>query len=925
MRFWRRWSQDSCRSSYRRSSLESCEPRLYLTATMPTELTLEYFVEASTPETQATWLDSFSCIGLEGVQDDYGLTGAGQTVAVIDTGIAYEHLALGGGFGSGYRVVGGYDFAENDWDPYDDGPAGAHGTHVAGIIAGDDASGTGVAPGVDLVALRVFDDAGSGRIEWLEEALRWVHDNQYAFENPITTVNLSLGTQWNDDSPPAWSTLEDELAQLEADGIFIAVAAGNGFEEYGEPGLSYPAASSHVVPVSSVDANGQLSYFSQRHTRAIAAPGRAIRSSVPDYLGDWNGVDDDYASFSGTSMAAPYVAAASTLLREAFTLIGVGQVTSEQLIDVMHSTGDAIYDSVTGQTYRRLNLEQALAAILPADDFGSGTAAHALGTLTDTLSVSGMIGTQTDNDAFRFTAAQSGTVTVTFDAFGHLDPQWTVDGQAIAPDGSGACFSIDVVAGQTYIVGLGTSDGIGLYEIELELEATSGFPDYAADGQWEYLDQTISSDWQQFSLTAVRDGILTVEAFFNAGQGDVDLQLYDAHGTLLAGSYGTSSTERVDAAVVAGQNVVLYAYVSGSQVHPDVDLRVTNLVNLDGNTLSVFGTRGDDQIAFRAGFTHELEIGGVAYQFDGNAVRNVVIDGQCGNDQIVLVAGSGGSRAELRPGTATLSSQGATIQAENAEEIDIVAGSASDELLLVDSSGDDVLISRPGEVTLSGPGYVNRGQGFAVVRAYAVNGGMDQAHLYDTPGADVFIATPCHSTLRGDGYFVRARQFEAVHAYSTPGATDVARLHDSAGDDVLVATPTYTKMFGADFFFRAKEFDIVIAGSTAGGDDIARLYDSAGNDSFVGKPWVAWMVGVGFYNRVRGFEAVEAAATAGGNDFARLFDSSGNDTLSMTSRRAQLAGVGFSLEARAFDTVYAYATGGGVWTRRILRAGQATS
>src|SRR5206468_6337446 len=90
----------------------------------------------------------------------FGLTGAGQTVAVIDSGIAYDHPALGGGLGTNYRVVGGWDFAENDANPYDDGPAGSHGTHVAGIIGSTDSRNPGVATGVDLVSLRVFDDQG---------------------------------------------------------------------------------------------------------------------------------------------------------------------------------------------------------------------------------------------------------------------------------------------------------------------------------------------------------------------------------------------------------------------------------------------------------------------------------------------------------------------------------------------------------------------------------------------------------------------------------------------------------------------------------------------------------------------------------------------------------------------------------------------
>ena len=71
--------------------------------------------------------DSIGNLSLENAAGDaarlaaeYGFDGSGQTVAVIDTGIAYDHAAFGGGFGEGSQVVGGYDFAENDANPYDD-------------------------------------------------------------------------------------------------------------------------------------------------------------------------------------------------------------------------------------------------------------------------------------------------------------------------------------------------------------------------------------------------------------------------------------------------------------------------------------------------------------------------------------------------------------------------------------------------------------------------------------------------------------------------------------------------------------------------------------------------------------------------------------------------------------------------------------
>jgi len=374
---------------YRVARFEACEPRIYLSLSASVDPAGQYDfrldwatlvddspqVQAS-PDTVAaagTGLSSADdWLGLEAAAKRYGLTGAGQTVVLIDSGIAYGHTALGGGYGSGYRVVGGYDFAESDGDPHDDPLYGSHGTHVAGILAGNDPNGAnggynGIAPGVDLVALRVFNDSGFGRFDWVEQALAWVDQHQNDFEHPITTVNLSLGTHYNGDAPPAWATLEDELAALAADGIVVTAAAGNGYSSFAQPGLSYPAASPHVLPAASIDADGELSSFSQRSSRAIAAPGRAVVSSVPDYMGNHNGLDDDYAAYTGTSMAAPFLAGAAVLVREAYALAGSEDVGAAEIGALLHNTADTLTDAVTGSVYRRLNIERALDAVMPKE------------------------------------------------------------------------------------------------------------------------------------------------------------------------------------------------------------------------------------------------------------------------------------------------------------------------------------------------------------------------------------------------------------------------------------------------------------------------------------------------------------------------------------------------------------------------------
>ncbi|MEM9828350.1 MAG: S8 family serine peptidase [Planctomycetota bacterium] len=290
-----------------------------------------------------------------------GPDGSGQSVVIIDTGIAADHVTLGGqdAFGPGYRVVGGWDFAENDAHPYDDGPAGFHGTHVASLLAGrvddaadqigrslgdvhqghgsgDSSSGIspnfnggiapnfsgGIAPGVDLISLRVFDDLGRSESQWVESALRWVHDQRVAFESPITTVNLSIGVQQTPESIASFQTaIADELALLAEHDILVFAAAGNQLGD--ATPLAYPAADANVVAVGAIDANGSLAAFSGRAEDLWAATGVDVRGAVPEHVNGWDGQADDIEAISGTSTATPQVAAASILVRQALGQAGL--------------------------------------------------------------------------------------------------------------------------------------------------------------------------------------------------------------------------------------------------------------------------------------------------------------------------------------------------------------------------------------------------------------------------------------------------------------------------------------------------------------------------------------------------------------------------------------------------------------------------
>ncbi|KAJ3110895.1 hypothetical protein HDU96_006172 [Phlyctochytrium bullatum] len=165
--------------------------------------------------------------GVNDARAKLGLTGKGVKVAIIDTGVAYDHAALGGGFGPGYKVSFGYDVSfPIPLDPLHDG---SHGTHVAGIVGADarnisnadwasDIPFTGVAPGATLGAYRVFGCvADSTSSDVMAKAI------YMAAKDGADVINLSIG------GGPAFSDGLDAVAaeRVGADGHFVFGSNGN--------------------------------------------------------------------------------------------------------------------------------------------------------------------------------------------------------------------------------------------------------------------------------------------------------------------------------------------------------------------------------------------------------------------------------------------------------------------------------------------------------------------------------------------------------------------------------------------------------------------------------------------------------------------------------------------------------------------------
>ncbi len=283
------------------------------------------------------------------------ITGKGVTVAVIDTGVDYNNTYLGGGFGSGKKVIAGYDFYSNDSNPMDES---GHGTMVAGTIAAspytvNGVQYQGVAPDAKIVALRVGTESSISYSN-IEKALQWVISNHTRYS--ISVVNLSLGSgNYTDAQTDA--TLSNEFETLHNLGIFVVAASGNSNDSSSGPiaqdGIAYPAADPNVFAVGAVSATDVITTWTQRGDELdFLAPGENI---VMPKLG--GGTETE----SGTSFASPYTAGAAALIKQALPSAKAGDIGSIlQASGVNNRDGSGETGNTTTLQFSRLNIKGAL-------------------------------------------------------------------------------------------------------------------------------------------------------------------------------------------------------------------------------------------------------------------------------------------------------------------------------------------------------------------------------------------------------------------------------------------------------------------------------------------------------------------------------------------------------------------------------------
>jgi subtilisin family serine protease len=338
-------------------------------------------ITASTALPPSLGVSTGSDLVSSAVETAHGYTGAGQSIAVLDSGVDRTHPFLAG------RVVAAAEacFASglfgcaSNGEPtdFDEGAAAPctyhdsckHGTHVAGIAAGKRTTGTfdGVAPGAEIIAVNVmswtddpFDpeppepkaydlDIGSG----LEHVF-----NQMASGRPVAAVNISIGSGNYTDTacgpyPAGFDPVKPWIDVLTYYGTAVVISSGND----GQPnGINWPACHGPAVSVGNSTDIDEVFLDSNTHASLdLLAPGTLIESSVTDnelghtMEGDW----------TGTSMAAPHVTGAWAVLKSRYD--GAHYVNG--VLQALKNTGPRITDGRPGvsNTTSRLDLDAALA------------------------------------------------------------------------------------------------------------------------------------------------------------------------------------------------------------------------------------------------------------------------------------------------------------------------------------------------------------------------------------------------------------------------------------------------------------------------------------------------------------------------------------------------------------------------------------
>ncbi|MGB3401310.1 MAG: S8 family serine peptidase [Microcoleaceae cyanobacterium] len=289
------------------------------------------------------------------------IDGSGYAVVILDSGLDLDHPFFGpdsDGNGVADRVVYQFDYGDYDANASD---FIGHGTGITSIIASEDPTFTGMAPGVDIIHLKVGSDTGGPNAAAVEQALQWVAQNVEEYN--IVSVNMSFGladsldlANSQEEQTPASIGISDELAEIASQDVIVVAASGNSFFEFdSEEGVGYPSSDPNSLSVGAVwDENigpygfpgsaidfttdaDRIIAFSQRDPDLtdIFAPGGEITVAT---------ADGGITTTAGTSQAAAHVSGIAVLAQQLAEDELGRRLTFDEFQTLISETGVSIFD-----------------------------------------------------------------------------------------------------------------------------------------------------------------------------------------------------------------------------------------------------------------------------------------------------------------------------------------------------------------------------------------------------------------------------------------------------------------------------------------------------------------------------------------------------------------------------------------------------
>ena len=268
------------------------------------------------------------------------LTGLGESVCVLDTGVDYSRAAFGGCSeqeflnGNCDKVPGGKDFVNNDSNPMDDGSS-SHGTRMSMIIASIDERYRGVAPDAKIVAVKVLNNVGSGYLSDIVLGMDWCINNSELFNISVISMSLGGSIYYSDycDADDPRSRLVDVATSKN-----ISVVAATGNEGHGR--IIAPSCIKDIIAVGATNKTDDIySYSNRNNLTDLLAPGEDI--ALPYSSG--------YVSVSsGTSIAVPHVSGSLVLLKQYVRMNDESRdVNASLLLNALKETGVSITENAS--------------------------------------------------------------------------------------------------------------------------------------------------------------------------------------------------------------------------------------------------------------------------------------------------------------------------------------------------------------------------------------------------------------------------------------------------------------------------------------------------------------------------------------------------------------------------------------------------